>query len=360
MAPHEAGAREQDRDTGRERRPAMLIDLARIHCVAGKGGAGCISFRREKYVPKGGPDGGDGGKGGDVWLEVDAHVRTLLDCREQPVYRAVHGRPGSGNNSSGKTGDDCIIRVPRGTVVKEAETGEVIADLLAPGDRFLAAKGGRGGRGNARFATPTHQAPRRADPGEGGGERHLELELKLIADIGLVGLPNAGKSTLLSRVTRARPKIADYPFTTLEPNLGIVALDVDRTFVIADLPGLIEGAHAGKGLGLQFLRHVERTRVLAFLVDATDEHPDATLALLEREITGYSDALAEKPRCVVLTKADILPPEDHAGAPARAGLPQARLISAHTGEGVRDLLEELWTLLAAGEAAEAGEDHVGG
>ncbi len=328
----------------------MLIDLARIHCQAGKGGAGCISFRREKYVPKGGPDGGDGGKGGDVWLEVGPHVRTLLDCREQPHYKAIPGRPGSGNNKTGRNGDDLVILVPRGTVVKDADSGELIADLVHEGDRFCAARGGKGGRGNARFATPTHQAPRRADPGEEGEERMVELELKLIADIGLVGLPNAGKSTLLSRISRARPKVADYPFTTLEPGLGIVALEDHRTFVVADLPGLIEGAHEGKGLGLQFLRHVERTAVLLFLIDATSEDPPGTLALLEREIAGYSAALAEKPRRVVLSKADLVAPEEHAGLAERLGLPEARLISAHSGEGVKALLEELWTLVPAGAA----------
>ncbi len=340
----------------------MLIDLARIHCQSGKGGAGCISFRREKYVPKGGPDGGDGGKGGDVWLEVGPHVRTLLDCREQPQYKAGVGRPGSGNNKSGKQGEDLIVRVPRGTVVKDVETGELIADLLRVGDRFCAARGGRGGRGNARFATPTHQAPRRADPGEAGEERTVELELKLIADIGLVGLPNAGKSTLLSRISRARPKVADYPFTTLEPNLGIVSLEDERTFVVADLPGLIEGASEGKGLGLKFLRHVERTGVLVFLLDAATEDPLGTLALLEREIAGYSAALAEKPRRVVLSKADLLPPEEHAELPARLGLPDALLISAHSGEGVRALLEELWTMIpktTEDDVVEAGEDDGG-
>lgn len=323
----------------------MLIDLAKIHCQAGKGGAGCISFRREKFVPKGGPDGGDGGKGGDVWLEVDPHVRTLLDCREQPHYRAGGGRAGSGNNRTGRSGDDLVVRVPPGTVVKDAETGELIADMLEPGQRYRPAKGGRGGRGNARFASPTHQAPRRADPGEAGEELTIELELKLIADVGLVGLPNAGKSTLLSRISRARPKIANYPFTTLEPNLGIVALDVERTFVVADLPGLIEGASAGKGLGLQFLRHVERTRVLVFLIDASSADPPGERAMLEREIAGYSMTLAEKPRLIVLSKIDLLPPEEHAGAPGRLGLPDARVISAHTGEGVKDLLEAVWAML---------------
>ena len=329
----------------------MLIDLARIHCQSGKGGAGCISFRREKYVPKGGPDGGDGGKGGDVWLVVDAHVRTLLDCREQPQYRAGGGRAGSGNNRTGRNGDDLVVRMPRGTVVKDAATGELLADLVTDGDRYCVARGGRGGRGNARFATPTHQAPRRADPGEAGEERTVELELKLIADVGLVGLPNAGKSTLLSRITRPRPKVADYPFTTLEPNLGIVSLEDERTFVVADLPGLIEGASAGKGLGLQFLRHVERTRALVFLIDAAAADPAGTLTLLEREIAEYSSTLAEKPRRVVLSKADLLPPEEHAILPARVGLPDARLISAHSGEGVRGLLEELWTMIPPGVTA---------
>ncbi|MEO5989176.1 MAG: GTPase ObgE [Candidatus Eisenbacteria bacterium] len=325
----------------------MLIDLAKIHCIAGKGGAGCISFRREKYVPKGGPDGGDGGKGGSVVLEVDAHVRTLLDCREKPRYRADPGRPGSGSNRTGRDGQDLIVRVPAGTVIKDAESGEVIADLIGAGDKYFVAKGGRGGRGNSRFATATNQAPRRADPGEPGEERTIAMELKLIADVGLVGLPNAGKSTLLSRITRARPKIADYPFTTLEPNLGIAALDERRTIVVADIPGLIKGASEGKGLGLQFLRHVERTRVLAFLLDCSDEHPAETLALLTHEITRYSPALAEKPRLVVLSKADLLPPEERAGAPARAGLPDALLLSAHSGEGLKDLLEALWEHIAA-------------
>ena len=336
----------------------MFIDYARIHVFAGKGGAGCISFRREKYVPKGGPDGGDGGRGGSVTLVVDPHVRTLLDRREQPRYRARGGRSGQGSNKSGKSGEDLLIKVPPGTVVHDAESGEVLADLVSAGDAFLAAKGGRGGRGNSHFATPTHQAPRKADPGEPGGELELTLELKLIADIGLVGLPNAGKSTLLSRITRARPKIADYPFTTLEPNLGLVALDVSRTFMVADLPGLIEGASEGKGLGLQFLRHVERTRVLAFLVDAGTEDPRATLELLEREITTYSPALAEKPRVVVLTKADTLAPEDRAGWAAKVGLPQARLLSAHSGDGLRELLEDLWTRIVMATQAEtdSGED----
>jgi GTP-binding protein len=340
----------------------MLVDFARIHVISGAGGPGCISFRREKYVPKGGPDGGDGGRGGSVVLEVDPHVRTLLDCREQPRYRASSGRPGQGSNKTGRDAEDLVIRVPAGTVIKDAEGGAVLADLTKPGDQYRAARGGRGGRGNTRFATPTHQAPRRADPGEPGEEHQLVLELKLIADVGLVGLPNAGKSTLLSRITRARPKIAEYAFTTLEPNLGIVALDPERTFVVADLPGLIEGASAGRGLGHQFLRHVERTRVLAFLLDATGETPAETLAMLERETAQYGATLAEKPRIVVLTKADLLPPGEHEGLTARLGLPQAKLLSAHTGEGLRELLEELWAMIVGADAErrETGDDADGG
>ena len=325
----------------------MLVDWARIHVISGRGGGGCVSFRREKYVPRGGPDGGDGGKGGSVYLEVSERVRTLLDCREQPRYLAVGGRAGSGNRRSGKDGADLVVPVPAGTVVREAEGREVLADLLRTGDRFLAARGGRGGRGNQHFATPTHQAPRRADPGEDGEERWLELELKLIADVGFVGPPNAGKSTLLARVSRARPRIADYPFTTLEPHLGIVVLDAERQFVAADLPGLIEGAHRGRGLGLQFLRHVERTRALALLVDASVESPREALAAVERELEQYSPALLEKPRITVLTKADLIAPEKRAAAAAEAGLPGARLISAHSGEGVPALLEDLWKLIAS-------------
>ena len=335
----------------------MLVDLARIHVIAGAGGSGSVSFRREKYVPKGGPDGGDGGRGGSVILRVDPHVRTLLDCREQPRYRADSGRHGAGANRSGKDGQDLIVRVPSGTVVKNAESGEVVADLVSAGDEFVAARGGRGGRGNSHFATPTHQAPRHAEPGGPGEERRLELELKLIADVGLVGLPNAGKSTLLSRISRARPKIAEYPFTTLEPNLGIASLDEQRHFVVADVPGLIAGAHQGKGLGLQFLRHLERTRALAFLIDVTAEDPAADLALLLSEMTMHSETFMTRPRVVVLTKADLLPPEQHAEAARRAGIPGARLISAHSGEGLRDLLEELWTRIApATEAAAETRD----
>jgi GTP-binding protein len=324
----------------------MLVDHARIHVEAGNGGGGAVSFRREKYVPKGGPDGGDGGRGGSVMLVVDPAVRTLLDCRERPRYRAEHGRPGSGNNRTGKDGEDLIVEVPPGTVVKEAASGTVLADLIEPGARWVAARGGRGGRGNARFATATRQAPRRADPGENGEQRILELELKLIADVGLVGPPNVGKSTLLARISRARPKIAPFAFTTLEPNLGIVDLDGERRFVVADLPGLIEGAHQGKGLGLEFLRHVERTRALAFLVEASSPSAASDLAMIEHELREHGQALLEKPRVVVLTKADLLPEDERENAPARAGLPEAILVSAHTGLGVERLLDALWQLAA--------------
>ena len=328
----------------------MLVDHARIHVIAGKGGDGCISFRREKYVPKGGPDGGDGGKGGDVIVEVGPHVRTLLDFRERPTYRAGKGGSGSGNRRSGKDGEELVLRVPAGTVVRDVTSGEVIGDLVASAERLVLARGGRGGRGNARFATPTRQAPRHAEPGETGEERTVEFELKLIADVGFVGLPNAGKSTLLARVSRARPRVGPYPFTTLEPNLGIVQLDDERQFVAADLPGLIEGAHAGRGLGLQFLRHVERTRALAFLLDGTNPDPLGDLALLEREVSLYSAALMEKPRVVVLTKADLSPPpETGRGRPSPPG---ALVISSHTGEGIRELLEALWRLLATDPAGE--------
>jgi len=331
----------------------MLIDQAKIHVIAGKGGDGCVSCRREQYVPKGGPDGGDGGRGGSVVLVVDAHARTLLDCREAPRYRAESGRAGSGNNRTGKDGEDIVIRVPPGTVVKESAGGAPLVDLVDVGTTWVAARGGRGGRGNARFATPTRQAPRHAEPGAPGEDRWLELELKLIADVGLVGLPNAGKSTLLSRISRARPRIADYPFTTLEPNLGIVARDPERQFVVADMPGLIEGAHAGRGLGLEFLRHVERTRVLVFLLDVTRPAPAEDLAILERELAQHSAALAERPRLVTLTKADLLPPEDRADAAARVGLPDALLVSAHSGAGLDTWLEATWILLSRATAAES-------
>ena len=333
----------------------MLVDYAKIHLLAGHGGAGCVSFRREKYVPKGGPDGGDGGRGGNIELVVSERARTLLDCRERPRYRAPAGGAGSGNNRTGKDGNDLTIEVPPGTVVKDAGTSDVLADLVDPGTRWVAARGGRGGRGNARFATATRQAPRHSEPGEAGEEKWLELELKLIADIGLVGPPNAGKSTLLARITRARPRIAAYAFTTLEPNLGIVELDPERRLVAADLPGLIAGAHEGKGLGHEFLRHVERTRALAFLVDATSPSPAGDLRMIERELHEHSAVLLERPRIVVLTKADLLPPEEHSGLPERLGMPHAHLVSSHSGFGIGRLLEEFWSLAGSPPASEVEE-----
>ncbi len=314
----------------------MFIDRAVVHVVGGPGGAGASSFRREKFVPKGGPDGGDGGPGGSVYVRADPNLATLLDYR-------YHGK---GKNMTGKTGQDLYLPVPPGTEIHDADAGALLGEVLRRGDTLLVAQGGRGGRGNARFATPTHQSPREWEPGEYGEERHLELVLKLIADVGLLGEPNAGKSTLLSVISAARPKIADYPFTTLEPHLGVVGLSDGRSLVIADIPGIIEGAHAGKGLGLRFLQHVERTRMMAVLVPVDSPDPQATYELLRREAALYSADLAAKPHVVVLSKLDLLP------AP-RSPLPEIRTqggapvvaVSAVTREGIPQLLETLWQLL---------------
>ena len=328
----------------------MFIDRAVVHVVGGAGGAGASSFRREKFVPKGGPDGGDGGLGGSVYVRADPNLATLLDYRYRTEWKAERGQHGKGKNMTGKSGADLYLPVPPGTEVRDALTGELIGDVLEPGAALLVAKGGRGGRGNARFATPTHRSPREWEPGEYGDERRLELVLKLIADVGFLGEPNAGKSTLLSVISAASPKIADYPFTTLEPHLGVVALSDHRTFVAADIPGIIEGAHLGKGLGLTFLRHVERTRLIAVLVPADSPDPQATYELLLREAASYSPELGAKPHIVVLTKADLTHPASpiptirtQAGAPVLA-------ISAVTGAGVPELLETLWQALRAGVA----------
>ena len=324
-----------------------FADRAVIRVEAGHGGPGAISFRREKYVPKGGPDGGDGGKGGSVILVVDRNVRTLLDFQAERIFRAQKGEQGSGQTSSGKDGKDLTIRVPQGTYVTDEETGEILADLVAEDAVWVAAQGGKGGRGNARFATATNQAPRRADAGIAGEARTLRLELKLVADCGLVGFPNAGKSTLIAAVSNARPKIADYPFTTLSPVLGVVRLDDEREFVLEDIPGLIEGASEGKGLGHQFLRHIERTRILAFVVDVTTEDPLAAIATLEGELNAWSEELLAKPRIVVLSKADLLPAgEAEARAKALGGL----AISAVRGDGLAALKARIWAMLDA-EAA---------
>jgi GTP-binding protein len=283
-----------------------FIDRVRIRVKAGNGGSGISSFRREKFVPLGGPDGGDGGKGGSVLVRADANLATLLDYTYRDNWDAESGDHGSGANRSGRSGDDVILPVPPGTIIRDAQTNEIVGEVLESGATMVVARGGRGGKGNAFFATSTHQAPREYQPGEEGEQRYLELELRLIADIGLVGQPNAGKSTLLSVISAARPKIADYPFTTLSPNLGVVQLSDGRTFVVADIPGIIEGAHEGKGLGFQFLRHIERTRVLAFMVpiDAMDWQREYDQ--LRAEVAAYSPELARKPHCVVFTKMDLL------------------------------------------------------
>lgn len=283
----------------------MFIDFARIKVKAGQGGSGCVSFRREKFVAKGGPNGGDGGKGGSVILVGDRNLNTLIDFRYKKNFAAGRGQHGMGSDKTGKKGSDIFIKVPLGTLIKDVATGEIFADIVENDQKFIAAKGGRGGRGNARYVTSTNQAPRDWEVGVPGEEKHLELELKLIADIGLVGLPNAGKSTLLSVISSAKPKIADYPFTTLEPNLGIVQYTEYKSFVVADIPGLIEGAHEGKGLGHQFLRHIERTRSLAFLIDSTDKSPKSTFKTLWNELKEYSTILVNKPYCIILTKSDL-------------------------------------------------------
>ena len=287
----------------------MFIDEARIQVKAGDGGNGCLAFRREKFVPKGGPSGGDGGRGGDVFLVASEHENTLLRYRFNPEHKAQRGRHGEGSNKTGADGHPVELAVPVGTVVYDDNTGEKLGDLAAAGERLLVARGGRGGRGNARFATSTHQAPTEHEPGRPGAERRLRLELKLLADAGLVGFPNAGKSTLISRISAARPKIADYPFTTLEPGLGVVQLPDYRSFVVADLPGLIEGAHEGHGLGIQFLRHIERTRLLVHLVDVSEgsgRDPVEDFETILRELASFSESLAAKPMIVVATKLDAV------------------------------------------------------
>lgn len=344
---------------------ARFVDQVKIYVEAGNGGAGCVSFRREKYVPRGGPDGGDGGDGGDVILVADPQVHTLYDFHHQVHFKAENGRPGRGKKMKGKDGEDLILRVPVGTVVKDAETGEILGDLVKPGQRLLVAKGGKGGRGNAHFATPTRQAPRFAEPGTPGERRWLILELKLIADVGLVGLPNAGKSTFLSVVTSARPKIADYPFTTLEPNLGVVYLPDGETFVVADIPGLIEGAHRGVGLGHDFLRHIERTRVLLFILDISrDREIVRDFELLREELRLYNPSLLEKPFLIALNKIDLLPEDKRLTEveELRALFPEELRskiypISAVTGEGIRPLLYALAELIKEARKEENYNTH---
>jgi GTP-binding protein len=283
----------------------MFIDQAKIRVKAGDGGSGCVAFRREKFVPKGGPSGGDGGDGGSVFVVATSRLNTLYHLRFQREWNAVRGQHGMGSNCTGREGDDIVIELPVGSVIRDTSTGEVIADLMHEGDRVLVAKGGKGGLGNQHFASSRRQAPRFAQDGEEGEERELEIELKLIADVGLIGLPNAGKSTLISVISAAKPKIADYPFTTLVPNLGVVGVDVDESFVVADIPGLIEGAHEGHGLGDRFLRHVERCSVLVHLVDlSAEEDPAASAEMIAKELALYSNTLADKPRIMVGSKLD--------------------------------------------------------
>jgi GTP-binding protein len=326
-------------------REPMFIDHAIVRVTAGTGGSGASSFARFKYKPKGGPDGGDGGRGGSVFVEADANLATLLDYRYRTHWKAERGEHGKGKTQTGPSAPDVVMPVPPGTELRDAATGVLIGEVIRPGERLLVARGGRGGRGNAHFATATHQAPREWEPGEEGEERQVELTLKLLADVGLVGEPNAGKSTLLSVLSAARPKIADYPFTTLEPNLGVLGLGQGRSLVIADIPGIIAGAHEGKGLGLKFLQHVERTRVLAFLVPVDAPEPQAAFDQLRHEIRSYSPSLFEKPFVLVLTKRDLLPEDE---APPLVDAPGARwslAVSAVSGTGLDELRERLWQLV---------------
>ncbi|MBX9602113.1 MAG: GTPase ObgE [Bryobacteraceae bacterium] len=320
----------------------MFIDQVRIWVKAGDGGNGCMAFRREKFVPRGGPSGGDGGRGGDVILVANPHYNTLLHLRYNPEHKAERGRHGEGSQRTGRDGHSAEVPVPVGTVVYDDKTGEVLHDFTTPGEKFTIARGGRGGRGNQHFATPTHQAPTEHEPGRPGDEKFLRLELKLLADVGLVGFPNAGKSTLISVVSAARPKIADYPFTTLEPNLGVVPYG-DFSFVVADIPGLIEGAHEGHGLGIQFLRHIERTRLLVHLVDVSEfsaRKPIDDFKIVMQELEAFSPELVRKPMIVVASKMDIAQdPKRVASLKAlctRRGLPFFK-ISAATGEGIEEL-----------------------
>ncbi len=323
-----------------------FVDFARIHIKAGHGGVGCVSFRREKFVPKGGPDGGDGGHGGSVRVRANRHLTTLLDFQYKRDYRAPRGDHGLGANKTGKSATDVTLEVPVGTLLRNALTGETIADLVQDGQEVVVARGGRGGRGNAAFATSTDQAPRRFEQGEDGEEVEVEFELKLLADVGLVGLPNAGKSTLISVISAARPKIADYPFTTLVPNLGIVRVDEGRSFVVADIPGLIEGAHLGKGLGIQFLRHIERTKVLVFLLEASRPDPKKDYQILLKELKLFNKDLPSRPQLLALSKIDTV---DHATVrelkKLRFRALPTILISAVTGEGIKELIAEMSTAI---------------
>ena len=317
-----------------------FVDSAKIYVKAGDGGNGCMSFRREKYIPKGGPDGGDGGRGGHVYLRAHSQMSTLLDFRYRKRYEAQRGAHGQGAKKNGKMGKDIVIPVPCGTVVRDAENGAQIADLTENGEELLVAKGGKGGKGNPHFASATHQAPRYAEPGGKGEGLEIELELKLIADVGLVGFPNAGKSTLISAMSAAKPKIADYPFTTLVPNLGIVQYRNYNSFVMADIPGIIEGAAEGKGLGLRFLKHIERTKVLAVLVSAEAEDIAAEYGMLLKEMEKFDPEMLLKPRVLLITKMDIVP--ENFGCPVMKDEVEVLQVSSITGHGLEKLKDVLW------------------
>jgi GTP-binding protein len=335
-----------------------FVDEAKFYIKAGDGGNGCVSFMREKFIPKGGPNGGDGGKGGDVYLVADRNLRSLIDFRYRSHFKAESGAGGQGSDKHGRGGKDSILRVPLGSVIKDAETGTVLVDLIEPEQAFLAAQGGRGGLGNARFATSTNRAPRKATPGQPGEERWLIIELKLLADVGLIGLPNAGKSTLLSKLSAANPKIAPYPFTTLEPQLGVMHLKYSEPCIIADIPGLIEGAHQGVGLGHQFLRHIERTSILLHLIDVSgeDEQPLADYHVLAAELAAYKKDLLDRTHLVALNKIDLVDEErlEEVKAQFAALGVEVLTISAETGDGLESLKTILGDLL---EQQRAEEHH---
>lgn len=338
-----------------------FIDEACIQVWAGDGGPGCVSFRREKYVPKGGPDGGDGGRGGDIRILATARRRTLQQFRYKKNFRAANGGPGQGRQKTGKDGVSITIEVPPGTIVRRAETGDLLKDFTADGESLLVARGGAGGRGNRRFVSSTNRAPRHAQPGLPGEGLALHLELKLLADVGIIGLPNAGKSTLISRISAARPKVADYPFTTLTPTLGVVTPASGEPFVVADIPGLIEGAHQGAGLGDRFLRHVERTRILLHVIDASLIDPSDPLIpheAINRELAGYHAALAEKPQIVVLNKIDLPGAKEGAEHFSAKHGAEALMVSAATGEGMKSLVSRLTNIVRGGR--ETSEENAQG
>jgi GTP-binding protein len=332
----------------------MLIDYAKILIKSGNGGNGCVSFRREKYVPKGGPNGGDGGKGGNVIFKADRSLATLIDFRYKKIYKAEAGKNGMGGDKTGRNGADIVIEVPCGSIIKDAVTEEIMADLVKDGQEFVALKGGKGGKGNTHFATSTNQTPRTAEPGVKGEEMEVIIELKLIADVGLVGLPNAGKSTLISKISAAKPKIADYPFTTLQPNLGIVKYKDYESFVVADIPGLIEGAHLGKGLGIRFLKHIERTKILVFLIDSAllpyKEDKTEDYEILTAELKGYDIGLLDKPKIICFTKIDALTDEQKKDLDkikfkkTKTKIPVLK-ISSISGENLNGLKDTIWELL---------------